>query len=696
MGRVQRKKGGLVNGSCENVSPKPLLQKSNVKVSDRCIKPVKAVLSDRTNITINNLVNRKCKEVVKFCEPIEEQKVKSNLKSSSNIQSNCSENPKSKGINCVKNPHILLTPPKFTKNGKVKVNKNSTESDKRPQRSSKRILATANKKNKLDITNEKEYFLGFDKAEKSPLLDILLKKIDLCSEITKPSTILSKKNHLPVYRLNKPSPPKMCSNNIDDRLHLYDFEIDENEPVVKKGKRKPILKIKRCRTYKRKKTVNSTPKQLNVRYQENVCPNIQSNNEPQTKGYTPMSPISERSIPDVFNNSIDNVSNASIRSQQSNIENVLRPFSSCHSLKRESLCVPIIRPSVSGDNDNNCSKSLNASACSSRHDISVNSPYTENFMSPLYIGSSTPIHRHWAEQTNNVYSNATSVPCENFDVSNNFGFYDDDLVEEPIVSPIKRFETPLRPVTPKKPTPIKIPQQQVVRLLKFGSEAPVNTSQEEISLPIEELVPPLFFHDGDTPNFSPSSSPVMPVVLKKGMKSNRNQTVKKKVVIVEELDDSDFATQSSEDKTSQEEDSRTERTLRSNQTLLRRTRNNPVPSKTMKSNQTPCKNRTNAWKDESDIEKDKGYETELSPTKQNTTIKKTRRSYERPAYLRPNKFGRNEQEDEDEEEEIVVKEKTQPRKKNAPSKKEQMELEKWAKAFNEQCMQVENFNLVVE
>ncbi|KAK9506132.1 hypothetical protein O3M35_008123 [Rhynocoris fuscipes] len=87
-------------------------------------------------------------------------------------------------------------------------------------------------------------------------------------------------------------------------------------------------------------------------------------------------------------------------------------------------------------------------------------------------------------------------------------------------------------------------------------------------------------------------------------------------------------------------------------------------------------------------------ETVIKPRKLDNTVSRApRRSYERPPYLRKKHKDYEEEEHSDEE----IHEKTvKPKKKHGPSKKEQDEMQKWIRAFNSQCQEIEKFDLLVE
>ncbi|CAH1402415.1 unnamed protein product [Nezara viridula] len=459
----------------------------------------------------------------------------------------------------------------------------------------------------------------------------------------------------PIYSAQKKSLTRRSLKGIEERLHMYDFEVDENEPVVKKTKRKPNPKVKKQRTYKKKfKFLPESSIILDVG-KENVHP-VNKAVTPSKKTATPKKsvsiPLAEISnIP--ADDNIDLSIDAAVQSKRLTLYSP-PPY---RSPKRDSLNVPIVRASCSKVLENITSRSLNVS---NKHDKSDCSTYSGSFMNQLFMGSSTPIRSHWAEDSAPYVTPKPATQYGNFHLSNNFGLEADEGIEEPFVSPIKSARTPSHSSfnkTPVKQSPVKVPFEQVVKILKFGADAP-----EDSDLSFEGL-PDNFYHDGDTPTYSPlPSTPERPV---KHQKECLTSTRKVKHVQFQEESDDSGLTQSSEDKN------------------------------TLSKFDIVYNNRKNLKKSKQEKDKDVGYETEDQiPTK-----RPARRSYERPVYLRTKKkvtpYGAIDTVEDDDHEETISK-KTTKKKNCGHTKKEALEMEKWAKAFNEQCMQIENFNLCVE
>ncbi|XP_014292636.1 uncharacterized protein dmt [Halyomorpha halys] len=460
---------------------------------------------------------------------------------------------------------------------------------------------------------------------------------------------------IPVYLSLKKSLTRRSLKGIQERLNMYDFEVDENEPVVKKSKRKPITKVKKQRTYKKKfKFLPETSIILEDVGKENVHP-ISKAVTPSKKAVEASNPLAEISniiIEDNIDLSID----AAVHSRRLTLYSP-PPY---RSPKRDSVNVPIVRTSDCTVPGNVSSRSINVSLTSNKHDKSDCSTYSGGFMNQLFMGSSTPIRSHWAEDSAPYVTPKPATQYGNFNLSNNFGLEGEEI-DEPFVSPIKSATTPSHNIsikTPVKQSPVKVPFEQVVKILKFGTDAP-----EDSDVNLFEGLPDNFYHDGDTPTYSPL--PFTPERPKNHRRECLPSTSKAKHVQFQDESDDSGLTQSSEDKSTQS-----------------------------KCDIVYSYNKKNLKKLKED--KDIGYETE----DQVSTKRQPRRSYERPVYLRTKKkvtpYGIDTVEDDDHDHEETISKKTAKKKNCGLSKKEALEMEKWAKAFNEQCMQVENFNLCVE
>lgn len=302
----------------------------------------------------------------------------------------------------------------------------------------------------------------------------------------------------PIYLSLKKSLTRRSLKGIEERLHMYDFEVDENEPVVKKKKRKPIPKIKKHRTYKKKfKFLPESSIILEDVGKENVHP-VNKVLTPSNKTVTPKKasasiPLAEISNIPVVDN-IDLSIDAAVHSKRLTLYSP-PPY---RSPKRDSINVPIVRTSKVPENVS--SRTLNVSSNSSKNDKSDCSTFSGGFMNQLFMGSSTPIRSHWAEDSVPYVTPKPATQYGNFHLSNNFGMEADEGIEEPFVSPIKPAVTPSHSnliKTPVKQSPVKVPFEQVVKILKFG----MNTSEDN-DLSFEGL-PDNFYHDGDTPDYSP-------------------------------------------------------------------------------------------------------------------------------------------------------------------------------------------------